>query len=256
MKPIIGITTYGRNEVPIDSRYYDAYFSVPAAYVDAVRRAGGVAVLLPPGEVDWAHALAALDGLIITGGADINPEVYGGDSSHPNLTRLDHERDEMELSLVRHLVDVGFREVGVSPVASGHARFDLDDDDLQVLLRGVTELADDFVAWAKEGKIFPFSNIRTVVEQIASGDPRAMPCGQRDAQRSHSPIRQFAGVCPLADRTATTVKSSFGNTSPRCSHDGPRLRQLASLVDFWMTLWKLTLPSSGCSAARCWSIWR
>lgn len=79
--------------------------------------------------------------------------------------------------IVRHLVDVGFREVGVSPVASGHARFDLDDDDLQVLLRGVTELADDFVAWAKEGRIFPFSNIRTVVEQIASGDPRAMPCG-------------------------------------------------------------------------------
>jgi uncharacterized protein len=79
--------------------------------------------------------------------------------------------------IVRHLIDAGFREVGVSPVASGHARFDLDDADLQVLLQGLTELADDFVAWAKEGKVFPFSNIRAMVEQVAAGDPRSMPCG-------------------------------------------------------------------------------
>ena len=73
MKPIIGITTYGRNEVPVDSRYYDAYYAVPALYVDAVRRAGGVAVLLPPGEEVWSEALAAVDGMILTGGADIEP---------------------------------------------------------------------------------------------------------------------------------------------------------------------------------------
>ncbi|MEZ4707312.1 MAG: gamma-glutamyl-gamma-aminobutyrate hydrolase family protein [Caldilineaceae bacterium] len=104
MKPIIGITTYGRNEVPVDSSYYDAYFAVPAAYVDAVRRAGGVAVLLPPGEANWADALAALDGLVITGGADIDPARYGGDNAHPHLTRLAPDRDASDFALLHTLL--------------------------------------------------------------------------------------------------------------------------------------------------------
>ncbi len=79
--------------------------------------------------------------------------------------------------IVRHLIEAGFAEVGVSPVASGNARFDLDRDDLQVLLRGLRELCDDFVAYAKQGKVFPFSNVRTLVEQIAAGDARGVPCG-------------------------------------------------------------------------------
>jgi uncharacterized protein len=56
-------------------------------------------------------------------------------------------------------------------------RYDLDGDDLKKVVAGLEVLADDFVAWAKEGRIFPFSNIRTVVEQIAAGDPRHVPCG-------------------------------------------------------------------------------
>lgn len=79
--------------------------------------------------------------------------------------------------IVRHLVEAGFVEVGVSPVASGDPRFDLAGDDLGKVLEGMRGLADDFVAWAKEGRLFPFSNIRTVLEQIAAGDPRPVPCG-------------------------------------------------------------------------------
>lgn len=105
MKPIIGITTYGRNEVPVESTYYEAYFSVPAAYVDAVRRAGGIAVLLPPGETSWRDALTALDGLVVSGGADIEPARYGGNNAHPHLTALSHERDESEFALMQTLVE-------------------------------------------------------------------------------------------------------------------------------------------------------
>jgi uncharacterized protein len=79
--------------------------------------------------------------------------------------------------IVRHLVEAGFVEVGVSPVATGDARFDLDAKDLQVLLRGLRALCDDFVEYAKQGKLFPFSNVRTVLEQIAAGDVRPVPCG-------------------------------------------------------------------------------
>lgn len=79
--------------------------------------------------------------------------------------------------IVRHLVQAGFREVGVSPVATGNDKFDLSDADLAKVLEGMRVLCDDFVAWAKEGKVFPFSNIRGLLEQIASGEPRPIPCG-------------------------------------------------------------------------------
>jgi len=105
VKPIIGITTYGRNEVPVESRYYDAYFVIPAAYVDAVRRAGGTPVLLPPGETDWAAVLAAVDGIVVTGGADIEPSHYGGDAAHPQLTSFVPDRDAADFALVQQLAD-------------------------------------------------------------------------------------------------------------------------------------------------------
>ena len=104
MKPIIGITTYDRNEIKVDSRYYDAYFATPAPYVDAVRRAGGVPVLLPVGEPDWADALVAVDGLVLTGGADIHPTHYGGNPDHPALTRLAPNRDLSEFALIQLIV--------------------------------------------------------------------------------------------------------------------------------------------------------
>ena len=89
--PLIGLTTYGRGE---NNRY-----SLPAEYVDAVRRAGGIPVLMPPGEQapdDW---LESLDGLILSGGGDIDPARYGG-SQHETLYNIDHERDAFEFALV------------------------------------------------------------------------------------------------------------------------------------------------------------
>ncbi len=79
--------------------------------------------------------------------------------------------------IVRHLVGEGFAEVGVSPVATGQKRFDLAGEDLDIFFKGLENLADDFVAWAKRGELFPFSNIRQVVEQVASGQTRPVPCG-------------------------------------------------------------------------------
>ena len=103
MNPIIGITTYGRYESKLSTTHYDEHFLLPAQYVDAVRRAGGVPVLLPPGEPNWHDWLRVVDGVIISGGSDIHPSQYDGDSEHPNLTVIDHQRDETELALARHL---------------------------------------------------------------------------------------------------------------------------------------------------------
>ena len=103
-KPVIGITTAGRSEIYVKSRSYDAFYSAPAAFVDAVRRAGGLPLLIPPGEAEWPQTLRLLDGLILTGGTDIDPAEYQGDTQNPHLRRADRERDRSELSLARHLI--------------------------------------------------------------------------------------------------------------------------------------------------------
>ena len=104
-KPVIGITTGGRNEGYIQSRHYDAFYSTPALYVDAVRRAGAIAVLLPPGGEAWDEILPLLDGLVVTGGTDIDPAEYDGDSDNVHLHPVDGERDRSELTLVRRLLE-------------------------------------------------------------------------------------------------------------------------------------------------------
>ena len=96
-KPIIGITSYGRNA--------ENHFFLPADYVDSVRRAGGIPILIPPGEAHLADLLPLLDGVILSGGGDIDPKHYDGDR-HPEIYRIDVERDESELTLTRLLVDV------------------------------------------------------------------------------------------------------------------------------------------------------
>lgn len=106
-KPVIGVTTGGRSEGYIKSRHYDQFFSVPAPYVDAVRRAGGIPLLLPPGENEREALLPLLDGLIITGGTDIDPAEYGGDRWNRHVLPPDAERDRFELTLARHLLNEG-----------------------------------------------------------------------------------------------------------------------------------------------------
>ncbi len=102
-RPVIGITSGGRSEGYIKSRHYREFFSAPAPYVDAVRRAGGIALIIPPGE-PWEHVLPLLDGVIVTGGTDIDPGEYGGERRNPHILPADNERDKSELALVRHLL--------------------------------------------------------------------------------------------------------------------------------------------------------
>jgi putative glutamine amidotransferase len=89
--PLIGITAYGPDE---DNRTY-----LPKAYADCVRRAGGVPVIIAPGESRVEALLRRLDGLILAGGGDIAPEFYGGPADHKNIYGVRPERDRMELAL-------------------------------------------------------------------------------------------------------------------------------------------------------------
>lgn len=104
MKPVIGVTTYGRFEQGMKSTHYDSFYVLPVDYALSVRRAGGVPLYLPPGEDLFPGVLDRLDGIIFSGGADIDPAHYGGDTEHPALTDLDPERDEAELIGIRAAV--------------------------------------------------------------------------------------------------------------------------------------------------------
>jgi putative glutamine amidotransferase len=76
-------------------------FAVPEPYVAAVRRAGGRALLVPPGDdVSADELLASFDGLLLMGGGDIEAERYGAEP-HPTLYGMDAERDETELDVLR-----------------------------------------------------------------------------------------------------------------------------------------------------------
>lgn len=106
--PRIGITTYGRN----GPGQLEGRVNVPAKYVDAVRRAGGIPLLVPPGEPRGSELLAVLDGVVLTGGPDVDPARYGG-ANHPQVYGVDPERDESEIGLVRALVQAGTPTLGV-----------------------------------------------------------------------------------------------------------------------------------------------
>jgi putative glutamine amidotransferase len=96
-RPIVGITTY---VTPAKWSYWEADAAlVPASYVDAVERAGGRPLLVPPSEAAVEETLAAVDGLIFSGGADIDPELYGQDP-HPETSGVRPERDRGELALL------------------------------------------------------------------------------------------------------------------------------------------------------------
>ncbi|GAB4213462.1 MAG: gamma-glutamyl-gamma-aminobutyrate hydrolase family protein [Synechococcales cyanobacterium] len=106
--PIIGISLQGRRD-------RQEYF-LQRCYIDAVRAAGGVPILLPPGETHPHRVLDLVDGLILSGGGDLHPQTYGGED-HPEIDRVDQERDEFELALATCVLD---REIPVLGICRGH----------------------------------------------------------------------------------------------------------------------------------------
>jgi putative glutamine amidotransferase len=97
-RPLIGVSTYRER-----ARWgvWDELADVlPATYARSVERAGGVPVLLPPGSPDAASAVVArLDGLVVSGGADVDPARYGA-QPHARTTAWRADRDDWELALL------------------------------------------------------------------------------------------------------------------------------------------------------------
>jgi len=82
-------------------------------YTDAVLAAGGLPMVLPltDDEATLEALLARADGLLLTGGGDVDPAFFGGDPENPTLKSVSRLRDRMELFLTQRLLDEGQRPV-------------------------------------------------------------------------------------------------------------------------------------------------
>ncbi len=88
---------------------------LPMNYVQAVQRAGGLAVMLPPDErlvEDPEEALNMIDGLILAGGADIDPASYG-EARDPHTVDTVPERDRFEIALARGAIERDIPLLGI-----------------------------------------------------------------------------------------------------------------------------------------------
>ena len=112
-KPLIGITTYvepaawGAWELPAAL--------IPYMYVQAIERAGGRVLLVPPSTEAIEETRDALDGLLFSGGSDLDPSTYD-QPAHPETTGTRPDRDRGELALLTAALE---RDMPVLAVCRG-----------------------------------------------------------------------------------------------------------------------------------------
>lgn len=70
------------------------------SYIDAVRRAGGIPVLVPPGDDSAAAILERADALLLVGGNDCDPSVFG-EEPHPSIEPMNPRRQRSDLALAK-----------------------------------------------------------------------------------------------------------------------------------------------------------
>ena len=107
--PLIGITTYRQ----LNNLGYPVN-ALNEAYIQAISQAGGIPVLIPLG-LPQSHLKEMryhLDGILFSGGGDIEPARFGGDS-HPAVDGLDPDRDRTEIELIQDSVEMKFPFLGI-----------------------------------------------------------------------------------------------------------------------------------------------
>jgi putative glutamine amidotransferase len=112
LRPVIGITTY---LVPASWGAWSLEAAlVPADYVRAVASAGGAPILVPPG-ASLVETLDVVDGLVFSGGSDLDPSLYEAEA-HAETGGVIRERDDFELELMRAALE---RDVPMLAICRG-----------------------------------------------------------------------------------------------------------------------------------------
>jgi putative glutamine amidotransferase len=96
-RPVVGITTYVE---PASWGFWELDAAlIPYDYVRALEHAGARPLLVPPSEDGVEETLDALDGVLFSGGADLDPQSYGAEP-HPETNNVRPARDRAELALL------------------------------------------------------------------------------------------------------------------------------------------------------------
>ena len=108
-RPVVGITL-GDGDRP-------GYHGMREDYARSVERSDAIPLVLPTQRPeDAAAVLDRLDGLLLSGGIDVDPALYGRDP-HPKLGRVDRRRDDFELALTREALA---RDLPILAICRGH----------------------------------------------------------------------------------------------------------------------------------------
>ena len=111
-RPLIGVTTY---LTPADWSVWTAKQAalLPVQYATLLQSSGGIAAMLPPDDpAVAADAVAHLDGLVVSGGPDVDPYRYGAEPD-PRTDLPTPERDAWELALVAAALERGLPLLGI-----------------------------------------------------------------------------------------------------------------------------------------------
>lgn len=109
MRPLVGVTLGDGDEPGVHAMRED--------YVRSVEQADAVPVVLPPvSPGDVPALLDRLDGVVLSGGVDVDPALYG-QAPHPKLGRVNRRRDDFELALTREALR---RDVPILAICRGH----------------------------------------------------------------------------------------------------------------------------------------
>src|SRR3954452_18177607 len=112
-RPLIGITSYVQ---PVRWGVWETEAAlVPLAYARGVEHAGGRPLVVPPSADGIEETLDVLDGVILSGGEDVDPAQYGAEQ-HPETSGVSPDRDRAELALLRAALE---RDMPVLAVCRG-----------------------------------------------------------------------------------------------------------------------------------------
>ncbi len=109
-RPVIGISAY--REQARWGVWDQPAVLIPALYTDKVCDAGGIPIVIPPSSCSEPTILDRIDGLILAGGADLNPELYG-ETPHDETVGWRPDRDAGELEILVDALDRDLPTLGI-----------------------------------------------------------------------------------------------------------------------------------------------
>ena len=141
-KPIIGIGSDVQSPPGKRERAF-----IYLTYTEALRRAGAIPLLIPPQPENAADLIEELDGILLAGGDDCDPSVYG-ESAHPSVEPMDPRRQNNDVSLAKYARERGIPTLGiclgvqVMNVAAGGSLVQDIDSELETEIEHASEPED------------------------------------------------------------------------------------------------------------------